>query len=86
MRYLMLPILFFLAAGPGCQPAAGPAMAVAPAPAKLPIITLGDVYPRGETAEQFWGEKTAYFQDYERRLQAGQVEAIPCGCHEQART
>lgn len=66
-------VTLFVASVAGCAPQA--AREVAQATVKLPIITLGDAYPRGETPEQFWGEKTAFFQDYERRLNAGQVEA-----------
>ncbi len=74
MRCVLLSALFLMALTPGCRPAAGPVAAVSSTPTKLPVIALGDVYPRGETAEQFWGGKTAYFQDYEQRLKAGQVE------------
>lgn len=42
---------------------------------RFPVISLRDDYPRGETPEKFWGDKTAFYRDYESRLAAGAVDA-----------
>jgi hypothetical protein len=54
----------------GCMPQEQP---VASVPPRMPIITMQDTYPAGQTAEEFWMVKRDFFRQYDERLKAGQV-------------